>query len=376
VKLPFSWRRLLALCRKESLQILRDPSSHVMAFAMPVVLLLIFGYGINLDSTAIRVGLLLGETSGEARRFADGFFGSPYLRVRPMESREALSRALTAGEIRGFVVVEEDFSSRLNRREETAPVQVVTDGAEPNVASFVENYSRGAWQLWLRQRASDLGRKLPPQIDIESRIWFNPAARSRYFLVPGSVTIIMTVIGALLTSLVVAREWERGTMEALLASPANRIEIVASKLLPYYVLGIVSFLVCIAVAVFVIGVPFRGSLPVLLLVSTLFLFSVMGMGLWVSTVLRNQFNAAMTTLNLAFLPAMMLSGFIYEIQSMPWPIRAVTYLVPARYFVGSLQTLFLAGDVWPILIRNVLFLAGSSALFIVLTYRATRTRLD
>ncbi len=186
----------------------------------------------------------------------------------------------------------------------------------------------------------------------------------------------MTVIGALLTSLVVAREWERGTMEALLASPVTRAELLLSKLLPYYALGMISLLICVGVSVFLLGVPFRGSVAVLWLVGSLFLGSALGLGLLLSTVTRNQFNAAQAALNAAFLPAVMLSGFIYEIRSMPAAIRAVTYLIPSRYFVSAMQTLFQAGDVWAVLLESSLFLAAASAVFIGLTALKTRKRLE
>ena len=186
----------------------------------------------------------------------------------------------------------------------------------------------------------------------------------------------MTVIGALLTSLVVAREWERGTMEALLASPVTRVELLLSKLLPYYALGIISLLICVAVSVFAIGVPFRGSWLVLWMVGSLFLGSALGLGLLLSTVTRNQFNAAQAALNAAFLPAVILSGFIYEIRSMPEAIRAVTYLIPARYFVTAMQTLFQAGNLWPVLLPAMLFLAIASFFFIGLTAFKTRRRIE
>ena len=186
----------------------------------------------------------------------------------------------------------------------------------------------------------------------------------------------MTVIGALLTSLVVAREWERGTMEALLATPVNRAELLLSKLLPYYGLGVFSLLVCVGTATWGFGVPFRGSLPALLGVSTFFLFSVLGMGLLISTATRNQFNAAQVALNAAFLPAMMLSGFTYEITSMPAWLRTVTLLLPARYFVSSMQTLFQAGDIPGVLWPDLLCLVAAAIFFVGLTARQTRRRLD
>jgi ABC-2 type transport system permease protein len=369
-------RRLIALCRKETLQILRDPSSNIIAFLLPVIMLFIFGYGINLDSQGLRVGLVLEDTSVEARRFADSLYGSPYLRITTGQNRAAMARELVKGKVRGFVVIPEDFARKLERPNDTAPILIITDGAEPNTANFVENFVRSAWEGWLQERAARRGETPPAGISLEPRFWFNPSAESRNYLIPGSITIIMTVIGALLTSLVVAREWERGTMEALLASPVTRAELLLSKLIPYYGLGILSLLICVAVSVFVLGVPFRGSFVVLWLVGSLFLGSALGLGLLLSTTTRNQFNAAQAALNAAFLPAVILSGFIYEIRSMPAVIRAVTYLVPARYFVAAMQTLFQAGDLWPVLIRPMLFLGIASFFFIGLTALKTRRRLD
>ena len=369
-------RRLWALCKKETLQILRDPSSNIIAFVLPIVMLLIFGYGINLDSTGLRVGLVLEDTSAEAIHFADSLRGSPYLEIFRGATRQEMSRDLVEGRVRGFVVVPQDFTQKLHRPGESAPLLVVTDGAEPNTANFVENYVRSAWEGWLQNRAADRGEPVKTSITIEPRFWFNPSAESRNYLIPGSITIIMTVIGALLTSLVIAREWERGTMEALLASPVRRSELLLSKIIPYYALGIVSLLICVAVAVFLLHVPFRGSLWVLWAVGSLFLGSALGMGLLLSTNTRNQFNAAQAALNAAFLPAMILSGFIYEIRSMPAVIRAITYLIPARYFVTAMQTLFQAGNIWPVLVPSMLFLSLTSLFFLGITALKTRRTLE
>ena len=373
---PVSIRRLRALCRKETWQILRDPSSNLIAFVLPVVMLFIFGYGINLDSSAVNLGLVLEDKSPEARHFADSLYGSPYLNVVTSQTRAEMEQALTAGRVRGFVVVPLDFAEKLKRPSDTAPLLVVADGSEPNTASFVQNYVSGAWSGWLQQRASERGETPPPGISLEPRFWFNPGAESRNYLIPGSITIIMTIIGALLTSLVVAREWERGTMEALLASPVTRTELLLSKLLPYYALGIVSLFLCVGVAVFIMQVPFRGSLLALWGIGSLFLASSLGLGLLLSTVLRNQFDAAQAALNAAFLPAMMLSGFLFEIRSMPVFIQGITYLIPARYFVTAMQTLFQAGNVSPILLDSGMFLVAAGSFFIGLTALKTRRRLE
>jgi len=372
---PLSLRRLVALCRKESLQILRDPSSLLISVALPLVMLVIFGYGLNLDSSRIRVGLVMQDDGGDARGFASQLDGSPYLDV-VTGSQAEMTRQLVNGKIRGMVVMASDFSHRGIGSGGEAPFQVITDGAEPNTANFVDNYVEGAWRTWQRQRAADHGHASPQAIEVEARFWFNPSAKSRNYLIPGSITIIMTVIGALLTSLVVAREWERGTMEALLATPMRRSEFLLCKILPYYALGITSLLVCVGAAIFVLHVPFRGSLAALLLMGSAFLFSTLGMGLLISTLTRNQFNAAQAALNAAFMPAMMLSGFIYEIRSMPPFVQAVTRLIPARYFVTSMQTLFQAGDVWSVLGSDLVRLTIAAVFFLGMTARKTRRRLD
>lgn len=368
-------RRTLALSKKEFYQMVRDPSSILIAFVLPLVLIFIFGYGLNLDTARMRIALVALDHSAEATRFASAFAGSPSIEAVAMAGQDEAARALTAGAVRGIVTIENDFSARL-KRGDAAAVQVIIDGSDPNTASFAAAYVQGAWAHWQSVRRTELGLPAPAGIGVEQRYWYNPAAISRNFLVPGSIVIIMTVIGALLTSLVVAREWERGTMEALLSTPVTRTEFLLSKLIPYYLLGMASMAVCWTTAVTIMGTPFRGSLLVLFGITSLFLAGALGGGLLLSTALRNQFNAAQAALNIAFLPAVMLSGFVFEISSMPAPVRAVTYLFPARYFVSSMQTLFLAGDVGRTLLINSLFLLGAAVLLIGWTAHLTKRRLD
>jgi ABC-2 type transport system permease protein len=371
-----SWRRLRALCWKETMQIFRDPSSILIAFFMPLLMLFIFGYGINLDFSKLRIGLRIEDGGAEAATFAAALTGSPWLEVHAYDSRATMERALVDSEIRGFVVIPADFSRQLKQPGATAPVQLVADGSEPNIAQFVRSTVSGVWQAWQVQRAADRGEEMRREISLEPRVWFNPSAESRNFIIPGSITVIMTVIGALLTSLVVAREWERGTMEALLASPVTRTELLLSKILPYYVLGMISLLLCVAVAHWVLRVPFRGTVTALWVVGSLFLLSVLGIGLAISSGMRNQFNAAQAALNAAFLPAVMLSGFIYEISSMPVLLRGFTHIIPARYFVSSMQTIFQAGTIWKLLMPDIAMLACTAVVFIGLTAKLTRRRME
>lgn len=371
-----SWRRVRALCVKETRQIVRDPSSWLIAVAIPLLLLFIFGYGINLDSSRLRVGVLLEQQSKEALDFAHTMTGSPYIDATLSDNRAGLIQMMQAGRIRGLVIIPVNFAAQMARPGDTAPIQVITDGSEPNTANFVQGYMQGIWQIWQMQRAEDRGETVRPLIDVQTRYWFNAAAISQHFIIPGAITIIMTVIGAILTSLVIAREWERGTMEALLSTEITRLELLLCKLIPYYFLGMLAMALCMVVSVFVIGVPYRGSLLVLFFISSLFLLSTLGMGLLISTITRNQFNAAQVALNAAFLPSIMLSGFIFQIDSMPAAIRAVTYIIPARYFASTLQSLFLAGNIASVLIINTLFLIASAVMFIGLTWLKTKRRLD
>ncbi len=369
-------RRLLALCIKESKQIMRDPSSGMIAVVIPLMLLFIFGYGINLDSSRLRVGILLEQHSSEALSLAHTLAASPYIAPTISDDRQQLTRALMAGEIRGMVVIPVNFSAQWLRQDALTRIQVITDGSEPNTANFVQGYVENIWLLWQQQRALDSGAVNTPQIDLQMRYWFNPAAISQYFIIPGSITIIMTVIGAILTSLVIAREWERGTMEALLSTQITRTELLLCKLIPYYLLGMLAMTLCMFVAVVIMAIPYRGSLLILFALSSVFLISTLGTGLLISTLTRNQFNASMVALNAAFLPAVMLSGFIFPIDSMPAIVRVISGIIPARYFVSALQTLFLAGNIPRLLILNSVFLTGTALLFIGLTLLKTRRRLD
>ena len=364
-------RRLLALCRKESYQIVRDPSSALIAFVLPVMMLFLYGYGVNLDVDHVPLAVLRNDDGPAAVRFEQVLNGTPAFAAHRVASRQVLMGQLAAGEVRGAVIIPNDFSGKWMNGQGAA-LQVLTDGSEPNTANFVSAYVQGAWAQWQAEMTGAKG----PAIDQRQRSWFNPASVSRNFLVPGSIAVVMTIIGALLTSLVVAREWERGTMEALLATPVTAMELLLSKILPYYLLGMLAMALCTLVAVLVLGVPFHGSLLALFGSTSLFLGCALGFGLFLSTVLRSQFNAAQAALVAGFLPAMMLSGFVFEIASMPKGLQLITYLVPARYFTRSLQTLFLAGTIPSVLGPNALALGALTVFWLGMTVRKTQRTLD
>ncbi len=368
----FSMQRLLAITRKETLQVFRDPSTLLVAFVLPLVLLLLFAYAVSLDTRNVRIGVVLESDTEAAQSLAAAFAGSRYFAVTPTRDRREVAPLLTAGKLRGFVVIPQDFDRRLQQFPPQSVVQIITDGTQPNTATFVANYARGTVQQWLQDRGI-----MPTQpVALQQRFWFNPEMETRRALVPGALAIIMTMIGTLLTALVVAREWERGTMEGLFATPATPLEILTGKLVPYFVLGLLATALTTAMAVWVFGIPLRGSVFTLLFLSAVFLLPALGQGLLISTLARNQFIASQVALLAGFLPAFLLSGFLFEISSMPLPLQLLTHLVPARYFNSALQTVFLAGDVWPLLWPAIgaMFLLG--VILMALVARNTRKSLE
>lgn len=369
----FDGRRLIALIRKESLQAIRDPSTILIAFVMPVVLLFLFAYAVSLDVREVRIGVVLESDSASAQSLAAAFAGTRYLTVTPARDRREVADQLVAGTLRGFVVIPQDFERRVASPGLQPLVQVITDGSQPNTANFVANYAQGVVQSWAAGRIADAPAAA---ITLEPRYWFNAELESRRALVPGAIAIVMTIIGTMLTALVVAREWERGTMEAILSTPASVVEILIGKLMPYFALGMTATLGSAALATFVFDVPLRGSLFALLILSAVFLIAALGQGLLISAVTRNQFLASQVALFSGFLPSFLLSGFLFEIDAMPLPIQLITYLIPARYFVSSLQTVFLAGDVWSVFLPNLAAMSAIGTVFFAIAKRKTRKNLE
>jgi ABC-2 type transport system permease protein len=372
---PASYRRLAALLRKESVQVLRDPSSLLIAFAMPGILLLLFGYGVSLDAERVPIAIVVEAPSRDAGDLVQAFDTTRYFDARVVLDRRDAMALLDAGEVAGFVVLRADFARHMQDGR-GADVQVVVDGVDANNARIVQGYAQGVVETWLAARAREAGRERTLPVRLEPRVWFNPALASRNFLVPGLIAIIMTLTGALLTALVVAREWERGTMEALLATPATVGEIILGKLLPYFFLGMGAMLVATIVALGPFGVPLRGSIAVLTLVSALYMMVVLAWGLLLSTIAKSQFVAAQIAIVTAFLPAFMLSGFLFDIGSMPRILQLLAAALPATWLVSALQTIFLAGDIWPVIGRDAAVLAGMAVLLLAVTRRKLRKSLE
>lgn len=369
--------RLSGLVGKEIRQILRDPSALLIAFLLPVVLLIVNGFGISLDASHMRLAVVATAPEEEVRGLIEALAASPYLAPQRVADVHAAEQALDAGDALGMLVLRDDFSQRLQeRRRWPAQAQLITKGTDPNSARILEGYVSGALGTWQQDLGTERRNAATGGIDLDARYWFNPALRSADAIVPGVIALVMTMTGTLLTALIVAREWERGTMESMLASPATMGEIILAKLGTYFVLGMGSMAMSILLAIGLFDLPFRGGLLPLAGAGALFLLFTLGLGLFISTLARNQFVAAQVAFITTMLPCMMLSGMLFDIASMPRWLQIVTFAVPARYLVSILQTLFLAGDVWPVLVPNLFCLALSAAAAIGATLAVTRRRLD
>ena len=373
-RLTDSTRRTRAMIKKESLQILRDPSSLLIAIALPILLLLIFGYGVSLDARHVPIAVVEEARTPAAEGFVAGLRHSPWFIPVPYPDIHDAVAALQRQDVDGILWLRENFGRSMESFRNHG-VHVVVNGVDDNTARLVEGYLQNTWGTWLDQR-NLRGRTLSIlPVGLDLRILYNPNVRSRDFLIPGLIAVIMTLIGALLTSMVVAREWERGTLESLFSTPLTIPEILLGKFLPYFALGMAGMGISVLMGHFLFGVPLRGSLLALILTSGLFLTTALGMGLVISTVSKNQFVAGQIAIVFTFLPAFILSGFIFDIHSMPIFIRILTHIIPASYYVTILQSLFLAGDIpgviWPNAAALFFFALG---LFAIL-FKISRKRI-
>jgi len=347
---PLDLVRLWAMARKEALQLRRDPRSLILAFILPVLMVLFFGYAITWDVKDIRLSAWDQDRTRESRELLEAFQASGYFTLTERaEGYREVEEALALGRVRAVLVIPPDYSETLASGR-PAPVQLLLDGADANTATIAMNYADAI----VAGESVDLvlqGRELPTMVESETRIWYNETLESRNMVVPGLVAAIMSIIAAMLTSLTIAREWERGTMEQLAATPVRALEIVLGKLLPYVAIGLFDVAMTVAVGVWVFGVPFRGSVLLLAGMSLLFLVGALGVGIFISAVAGSQVFAMQAAMVATYLPAVLLSGFLFDISAMPVALQAVTFLVPARYFVVVTRGILLkgvgAGVLWP-----------------------------
>jgi len=373
-----SWRpklrRILALVKKESRQMIRDPATIAVGVVLPVILILLFGFGLSLDVRDVPLAVVLEDSSAPAENLLAGFALSPYFHPQVVYSLQTADGLMMTGRVDGILTIPSDFGRRFAAG--NATVQLLVHGSDANRARIIESYVAGVVGVWSARQAAEDGTTMEGgPVAIQARLWFNSANDSHYFLVPGLIVLVMTLIGAFLTAMVVAREWERGTFEALFVTPVRSGEIILGKTVPYFGLGMLGLLLCVVSGKFLFHVPIVGSLVVLLGGSMLYVLVALGIGLLISSYFKNQLVASQLTMLATFMPALMLSGFLFDLRSMPAVIRAITYLLPARYYVALLQTTFLAGDIWPVILPNATVLAAMVALLGYASRAVTHKRL-
>ncbi|HEV8582450.1 MAG TPA: ABC transporter permease [Thermoanaerobaculia bacterium] len=334
--------RLLAMARKELIQLRRDPRSLALAFALPILLLILFGYAISFDVRNIRMAVLDEDRSASSRELVEAFPASGYFTLTGFLERSGdIEPLMERGGAQLILVIPPGFEQDLGAGR-TAAVQAIVDGSDANTATIVLGYSDALVRTW-SSRVELQGRTVTPPVTAESRVWFNEELESRNMIVPGLVAVIMMIIAAMLTSLTIAREWERGSMEQLAATPVSRIEVVFGKLLPYLAIGLVDVVVTSVLGVLLFDVPFRGNALLLMILSFLFLIGALGLGMFISAVAKSQVVATQLAMVATYLPSLILSGFMYSIDSMPTALKAISYLIPARYFLVVTRGIFLKG---------------------------------
>lgn len=370
--------RVAALVRKEIRQMVRDRSNLAVGLLLPFALILLFGYGLSFDVTKAPVAVVLDDRSPTAREAVSGLDGTEYLSPTAVGSMAEAEAMMRAGRVSGIVRVPADFT-RLAASGAGAPIQLVLNGVDSTTASIIEGYVTGALASAGLRRADRQGGKsvaASGTVVLAQRMWFNEAGVSTWYLVPGLLALVMTLIGAFLTSLLVAREWERGTLESLFVTPVRPMEIVIAKLVPYFIIGAIDLALCLLAARFLFDVPMRGSLSIIVGTSLLYLLVSLSLGLMISGITRNQFQASQLALLTSFMPAMMLSGFVFDLRNMPLAVQAVSQLLPATHYMGMIKTLFLAGDNAAMVLKNSAILLGYAAVLIYGCSRTLRKRLE
>jgi ABC-2 type transport system permease protein len=376
-----SLTRLLAVARKEVIQIVRDSRSLMIVVIMPVTLMLLFGYGVNLDLKGLPIYVYDCDGSQQSQDLLKRFQATEYFHVaRVVNGYPAIARALDDGHAKMGIVIPWDFSQRL-RSGGPVQVQALVDATDDNTANVLIGYAQAVVQgyssevqiNWLRERGQSLQ---PAAVSVETRTWYNEDLESSAFIVPGVLALVMSVIGAFLTSLTIAREWERGSMEQLISTPVSAMEIMLGKLAPYFVLGIFDVIVCAAIAIYWFQVPFRGSYLTLMVSTTLFMVVVLSLGFFISVVAKTQFAASQIALLVTFLPAFLLSGFLFSIDQMPVALQWITRIMPARYYVSLLKQIFLKGTPTAMLYADLIPLAIFALLLALLATRAFHKRLE
>lgn len=370
------FRRLKALTYKEYLQLIRDRSSVVIGIFLPALLIVLVGFGLSLDVKHVPVAVVMEDRSPVTRDILSFMDGSEYISPVYVTSMKDGETLMNEREVNVILRIPPDFTRQLQKGD--AKVQIIlwgVDAATARVAgSYIESGIAGRVAAYMEKQ----GGPAPVNgfVEIVPRQWFNDANTSTWFFIPGLVVLIMTLVGVFLTTMVMAREWERGTLEALFISPVKPLEILIAKIIPYFCTAMVGFSLCLLASYYIYHVPLRGSFLVILASSVIYLFSALGIGLTVSTLIKNQFVSCQVALLVSMLPTMMLSGFIFDLRSVPSFISFIGHLLPATYYMELLKSLFLAGNDWPLIIKNTTILLLYALFFTGLSYKVTRKRLE
>jgi ABC-2 type transport system permease protein len=366
--------RLLAVARKEALQLRRDPRSLAMGFVVPALMVLFFGYIISFDVKDIKIAVDDRDGTPRSREFVQAFVGSGWFRVTErIERATDAVRLLDRAEVRLVLTIPRGFQADLAAGNPVA-VQAIVDGADANTASIALNYANAIVNSFTASVVFGSSVKNLPII-VQSRVWYNETLESSNMIVPGLVAIIMMIISAQLTALTIAREWERGTMEQLAATPVHPAEVIFGKLLPYLAIGMIDMVGVVLIGIFVFHVPFRGNPLLLFAMATLFLLGSLGLGIFISAAIRSQLLATQTAMQATFLPSNMLSGFMYDIANMPLILQGISYVVPARYFITVLRGTFLKGVGLAVLWPQGLAMLAFAAAGLTLAVRSFRKEI-
>lgn len=367
--------RLLAIARKEALQLRRDTRSLLMAFLMPAALIVFFGYIISFDVKDIKLAVLDQDHSQRSRELVESFVAAGRFRVTERLAAAAeVGPLLDRGAVRMVLVIPPGFARHLSSGTK-APLQALVDGADANTAGIAMSYATAivtSYSAAIVLKAT----RLVPLVSPETRVWYNETLESPPMIVPGLIAVIMMMIAAMLTALTVAREWERGTMEQLAATPVHRAEVILGKLVPYLGIGLVDVLAAILIGMYVFDVPFRGNPFLLTIMTTMFLVGSLGLGIFISAVLRSQLLATQVAMIATFLPSLLLSGLMFDLNMMPRALQAVSMLVPARYFITVMRGIFLKDVGIPVLWGQGLAMVAYTVLGLALAIRAFRKEIE
>ena len=367
--------RLTAMTNKEFHQLMRDNSSILIGIFLPIILIFIIGYGVSLDVKKVPIATVLEDTSPTVHEVLSFLNGSEYFAPIYVTSMHEAKELMDNRDVDAIIRIPSDFSKNLYTR--GSSMQLILYGVDSTTATTVKGYVEGSVKQWeALNKARFINGSTAGIITVENRMWFNDANSSIWYFIPGLIVLIITIVGVFLTSLVMAREWERGTLESLFISPVKPLEILLSKMIPYFCIAMIGLAFCLIAARFLFKVPIHGSLTLIILSSMLYLLATLGMGLTISAITKNQFLASQIALVVSFLPAMMLTGFLFDLRSVPFFIRSVGQILPATYYLQLLKSLFLAGNNWNLIFKNCFILFAYAVFFVSAALKVTKKTVE